>query len=122
MIHHLRTRFAQIGRLLGSKVRTASQSRLMGMYLDQTNRPTGAGMRGGASQQRQGGIELERTRAKAWWRREGSGKNANEFIFGAMGFRRAGCMAHMRRRFWQARELPQSDGDLLSVLGTVGDL
>jgi hypothetical protein len=60
--------------------------------------------------------------AKAWWRREGSGKNANEFIFGAMGFRRAGCMAHMRRRFWQARELPQSDGDLLSVLGTVGDL
>jgi transposase len=41
---------------------------------------------------------------------------------GAMGLRRAGCMAHMRRRFWQARELAQSDGDLLAVLGTVGDL
>jgi len=24
-----------------------------------------------------GGIELERTRAKAWWRREGNGKSAN---------------------------------------------
>ena len=41
---------------------------------------------------------------------------------GAKGLRRAGCMAHMRRRFWQARELDQNDGDLLAVLGMVGDL
>jgi transposase len=41
---------------------------------------------------------------------------------GAEGLRRAGCMAHMRRRFWQARELAPTDGDLLAVLGTVGDL
>src|ERR1039458_4831962 len=41
---------------------------------------------------------------------------------GAEGLRRAGCLAHMRRRFWKARELNQSDGDLLAVLGTVGDL
>jgi hypothetical protein len=31
-------------------------------------------------------------------------------------------MAHARRRFWQARELDQNDGDLLAVLGMVGDL
>jgi transposase len=41
---------------------------------------------------------------------------------GAKGLRRAGCMAHARRRFWQARELDQNDGDLLAVLGMVGDL
>jgi transposase len=41
---------------------------------------------------------------------------------GAQGLRRAGCMAHMRRRFWQARELDQNDGDLLAVLAMVGDL
>jgi transposase len=41
---------------------------------------------------------------------------------GAKGLRRAGCMAHMRRRFWQARELDQNDGDLLAVLGLVGEL
>jgi transposase len=41
---------------------------------------------------------------------------------GAQGLRRAGCLAHMRRRFWQARELDQNDGDLLAVLGMVGEL
>jgi transposase len=41
---------------------------------------------------------------------------------GAEGLRRAGCLAHMRRRFWNARELAQNDGDLLKVVGTVGEL
>jgi transposase len=41
---------------------------------------------------------------------------------GGEGMRRAGCMAHMRRRFWQARELDQQDGDLLAVMGMVGEL
>jgi transposase len=41
---------------------------------------------------------------------------------GAEGLRRAGCMAHMRRRFWNARELAQNDGELLKVVGTVGEL
>ncbi|HEY3861166.1 MAG TPA: transposase [Verrucomicrobiae bacterium] len=30
--------------------------------------------------------------------------------------------AHARRRFWQAHELDREDGDLLAVLGTIGEL
>jgi transposase len=41
---------------------------------------------------------------------------------GAKGLRRAGCLAHMRRRFWQARKLDPNDGDLRAVLGMVGEL
>ena len=41
---------------------------------------------------------------------------------GAEGMRRAGCMAHVRRRFWKARELNQSDAELLAVLGIFKDL
>jgi hypothetical protein len=54
-MHRLGTLITQIGRLFGPKHQGADQSRLMAMYLDQTNRPISAGTRGGASQQRQDG-------------------------------------------------------------------
>ena len=41
---------------------------------------------------------------------------------GARTMKRAGCLAHARRRFWQAHQLARQDGDLLAVLGTMGQL
>ena len=45
----------RIVKLFGSKPRGADRSKLMGMYLDQANRPISAGMRGTARQERQDG-------------------------------------------------------------------
>ena len=55
MIHRLRTPIARIERLFGPKPRDADRSRLMGMYLDQTNQPISAGMLGVVRQERQDG-------------------------------------------------------------------
>ena len=55
MIRFLHILIAQFERLFGPKPRGADQSRLMGMYLDQANRPITAGMLGVVRQERQDG-------------------------------------------------------------------
>jgi hypothetical protein len=55
MIRRLHTLITRIQGLFGPKQRRGGQSRLMGMYLDGANRPTGAGMRGATSLERQDG-------------------------------------------------------------------
>jgi hypothetical protein len=66
MIRFLHILVAQFERLFGPKPRGADRSRLMGMYLDQTNRPAAAGMLGAASQEREDGkFALNRRRAVA---------------------------------------------------------
>ena len=55
MIWWLRNSIAGIERLVKPKRETLNKSQLMGMYLDQANRPTGAGLRGSASRERQDG-------------------------------------------------------------------
>ena len=55
MIRRLHTLIARIERLFGPKHQGADRSRLMGMYLDQANRPISGGMRGVARQERQDG-------------------------------------------------------------------
>jgi hypothetical protein len=67
MIRRLHTLIARIEGLIGPKRRGAERSRLMGMYLDQANRPTGAGMRGVTSQERQDG-KFAQNRGRADYR------------------------------------------------------
>jgi hypothetical protein len=55
MIRRLHTLIARIQRLFAPKHKGADRSRLTAMYLDQTNRPSGAGMRGATNQGRQDG-------------------------------------------------------------------
>jgi hypothetical protein len=55
MIWWLRNSIAGIERLVKPKRDTLDKSRLMGMYLDQANRATGAALRGAASPERQDG-------------------------------------------------------------------
>ena len=64
MIRRLHTLIAGIGRLFGPKPRGTDRSRLMGMYLDRANQPSGAGVRGGASHERQNG-KFAQTRRRA---------------------------------------------------------
>ena len=55
MIRRLHTLMVRIERLFGPKYRGTDRPRLMGMYLDQTNRPSSAGTQGAARQERQDG-------------------------------------------------------------------
>jgi hypothetical protein len=55
MILWLRNSIAGIEKLVKPKRRALDPSRLMGMYLDQANRSTGAGLRGAGSREGQDG-------------------------------------------------------------------
>jgi hypothetical protein len=55
MIRRLHTLIAWIRGLFGPKHKGADRSRLMGMYLDGANRPTGAGNKGATGPERQNG-------------------------------------------------------------------
>ena len=60
MIRRLHTLITRIQRLFAPKGRGADRSRLMGMYLDGANQPTGAGMRGATGPERQNGKFSQR--------------------------------------------------------------
>jgi hypothetical protein len=64
MIRRLHTLIAWIQGLFAPKQRRGGQSRLMGMYLDGANRPTGAGNKGATGPERQNGkFSQKRKRA-----------------------------------------------------------
>ena len=62
MIRPLRNLIALAKRLFGPKRREADRLSLMGIYLEQTNRPTGAEVRGSPSQERQDGKYAQNRR------------------------------------------------------------
>jgi hypothetical protein len=55
MIYWLRTLFDRLAGLLKPPPAKADRSRLMGMYLDHANQPTGPGTRGASARERQDG-------------------------------------------------------------------
>jgi len=55
MIRRLHNLLARVGSLFGHNHEGTDECNLMGLYLDQANRPAGAGMRGAANRERRDG-------------------------------------------------------------------